>query len=227
MVDIVKSEAKKKWKYKVIAIVGVVIVGFVLQFIIAFPDFRYNDEIRDINTIKEVIDNSESISAYYNYGHYYFDSDFNCFTIDHHGEFQACNVIITHGANKRGMVVFWLKYGDELVTLWGLNTEFVTSVMRSYDGNEKGPKMDYHSYGTVNFSDDKPGLSVKLSSSFRSCTYQPYYFSGSNCFMIETLSAKKAIKEHLDLLSEIGISENELIVFTKWFVENMTSMETK
>ena len=64
---------------------------------------------------------------------------------------------------------------------------------------------------------DSPEVHV----SFSNCWFEPYSSKDTSCWPNNIERARRIYKGYVDFLDELGVSENEAIIFSEWFEEEI------
>ena len=221
------AKAKKRINLKrLIHIMGVfvllIVIGYVAQLFCFYPFFSYNEELRDIEVVKNIIDNNNNIQVYYK-SHFtdYIDIDGNIFSEIYSPIDPNQPLKIPESKDMQVIFVIEFESGFQIIEgrVW-YNNNKEDHIYRTSDVNGND-WMVYASRGTLNYSLKESDLGLMMRSGSDRCTYEPYYFAESSCLFTDALKAKLFFKQHLSLLDEIGVSENELIIYARWFAEDI------
>ena len=217
-------------KIKVFALVLLMLVMMLFGLSIMHQNaerrnFVYDDSIRDIEELKSIINMNESVESFLQVNNNSkYDSDGNCAADYGSGE---CDYIIS---SSDVIIIYFLEINNEMFQIFvSLQSNSDTPKVRFYFWDVAGDEGSYISRGTVRFDDglittvdDYPYIRVIPNGS--ECLYYPFKQYETTCSWGQELSAAKSIiTKYHEVLGGVGLTENELILYAKWFYDDVRS----
>jgi len=200
-----------------------------IQMLYFYPMIKLNRQVRDIETVKEIIDSNENVEieiSFYGSEYSYMlegycKKVYNCDSGWCYMDFETYDKVLDI---ENCMIDLDGREGNYSTT--HISTEF-NDYIRKIEGDKFQVSFLYitpssgfvGSYVSENrfFSFDNNGRYVHLFE--ERCTYYPGNILKTTCIHRDIIKAKELLNAYYGLLEDIGVSEAELKEYIKWYKE--------
>ena len=212
--------------YSTIIIVAALVIGVVSYYLLSRPPGGYNSELRDLDTVKNIIDSNQDVMVGISVNDVLYDKNGSCVSF---GDFQSVDDCME--PNKETFLIsvyYFVGVGDGMWRIVQVNFHSKMPQL-IFDIISGEPHYDflgfYASGGNMVLSEDDsldwknlfPKIYVSPSPNF--CFYYPYDLFRTTCESKELEIAKEVYILKNIFFKEIGLSDNEVIVHAKWVID--------
>ena len=194
------------------------------------PSTTYSSESRDISIVKEIIESNPNVilkwRVPYLEDYSYFDSEGKCIDITGHESIENCEFkvknldyvsIDLHVFIDDKRYIIYYKYRNDK------DIPYISTSIRFYLITADNIEGEYYGHGTEDPNEENVNIVVFFIADMMNCVYYPYDVDISTCDYKYLLEGKEAVDNYNNILSEIGISETELLKYCLWYVQNVCS----
>jgi len=206
-----------------IAIILIVVLSInVYKRISVLSLSSFNYEIRPTEEISEILLTNEKIKVLITSGSLRFDLYGNCY-LENGLKVDNCDYSKLDLEHSRILLTFLDGNESRVINVayhFGYYITFIPS--GCVDGS-----CWYISRGAVRYDEKEERYEPLLTNPnsfvvFENCVFDPYLSSSTTCWWPgDIVKAKDSFNEYVDFLDEVGVSENEIIEFSRWFMKEI------